>query len=199
MPEDKRLAVLNAAIEVFGKYDYKRASTDLIAVKAGISKGLLFYYFRNKRELYLAAFEYARQTTIDFIMDARMGEITDFFEMLAYAGKKKFRLMAENPHVVDFALRSYYSEKEEVSEDLKAFSLREINGSYETYFQKIDFGKFKDGANPQRILKMLLWMMDGYLHEQQMLGKSLRIPEIEEELDRWMDMFKAIFYREEYL
>ena len=49
LPEEKRQRIINAAMEVFGKNEYKRASTDLIAVKAGISKGLLFYYFHNKK------------------------------------------------------------------------------------------------------------------------------------------------------
>ena len=48
LPEEKRHQIINAAIEVFSKYDYKHASTDLIAAKAGISKGSLFYYFHNK-------------------------------------------------------------------------------------------------------------------------------------------------------
>ena len=54
LSQEKQQAVINAAMEVFGKNEYKRASTDLIAAKAGISKGLLFYYFRNKKELYLS-------------------------------------------------------------------------------------------------------------------------------------------------
>lgn len=37
LPEEKQRAVLNAAMEVFAKYDYKKASTDMIAAKAGIS------------------------------------------------------------------------------------------------------------------------------------------------------------------
>lgn len=49
LPEEKQHAIYNAAMEVFGQYDYKRASTDLIAAKAGVSKGLLFYYFHNKK------------------------------------------------------------------------------------------------------------------------------------------------------
>ncbi len=48
LSEEKKNAVVNAALEVFGTNEYKRASTDLIAAKAGISKGLLFYYFKNK-------------------------------------------------------------------------------------------------------------------------------------------------------
>ena len=49
LPEEKQLSVLNAAMEVFAEYEYKKASTDLIAAKAGVSKGLLFYYFHNKK------------------------------------------------------------------------------------------------------------------------------------------------------
>lgn len=42
LPEEQQVAIFNAAMEVFGGNEYKRASTDLIAQKAGISKGLLF-------------------------------------------------------------------------------------------------------------------------------------------------------------
>lgn len=54
LPEEKQLAIFNASKEVFGENDYKRASTDLIAKKAGISKGMLFYYwafFSQKEEV----------------------------------------------------------------------------------------------------------------------------------------------------
>ena len=47
LPEEKQQSIINAAMEVFACYDYKHASTDLIASKAGISKGLLFYYFQD--------------------------------------------------------------------------------------------------------------------------------------------------------
>lgn len=45
LEEEKQRAVFNAAMKVFSRWEYKRASTDLIAAKAGVSKGLLFYIF----------------------------------------------------------------------------------------------------------------------------------------------------------
>ena len=48
LPEEKRRRIVNAAMEAFGKNEYKRASTDDIAARAGISKGLLFHYFGSK-------------------------------------------------------------------------------------------------------------------------------------------------------
>ncbi len=59
LPADRRLRITNAGFEVFGSNEYKRASPELIAAKASISKGLLFYYFHNKRSLYLYLAEYA--------------------------------------------------------------------------------------------------------------------------------------------
>ena len=56
LPEEKQLRILNAAMEVFAQNDYKKVSTDLIAAKAEVSKGLLFYYFRNKKELYFSVY-----------------------------------------------------------------------------------------------------------------------------------------------
>ncbi len=47
LPEEKRHQIINAAIEVFSKYDYKHASTDLIAAKAGISKGSIIFIIRR--------------------------------------------------------------------------------------------------------------------------------------------------------
>ena len=55
---EKQARITNAAPEVFARNDYKHASTDDIAAKAGISKGLLFYYFRNKQSLYLYLYDY---------------------------------------------------------------------------------------------------------------------------------------------
>ena len=56
LPKEKRRRILNAALEVFAHSDYKRASAEAIAMKAGISKGLLFYYFKNKQALYEACY-----------------------------------------------------------------------------------------------------------------------------------------------
>ncbi|WP_432764423.1 TetR/AcrR family transcriptional regulator [Hungatella hathewayi] len=49
LPQEKQMRIINAGLEVFSKNDYKHAVTDEIARKAGISKGLLFYYFHNKK------------------------------------------------------------------------------------------------------------------------------------------------------
>ncbi|MDE6982980.1 MAG: hypothetical protein K2O99_00345 [Lachnospiraceae bacterium] len=46
--------------------------------------------------------------------DSKMSEILDFFELMTYAAIKKIRVLVENPYIVDFAVRSFYTDKEEM-------------------------------------------------------------------------------------
>ena len=53
LPEEKQQAIINAGFRVFSQNTYKKSPVSEVAKEAGISKSLLFYYFRNKKELYL--------------------------------------------------------------------------------------------------------------------------------------------------
>ncbi|MDP4147701.1 MAG: helix-turn-helix domain-containing protein, partial [Bacillota bacterium] len=59
LPLDKQKNLINAGYKVFATYPYKKASMLAISEEAGISKSLLFYYFRNKEEYYLYLFDTA--------------------------------------------------------------------------------------------------------------------------------------------
>lgn len=107
LPTEKQLAIFNASMEVFAKNDYKKASTDDIAAKAGISKGLLFYYFHNKKTLYLETYDYVIRVGRSAVDDPHLFEITDFFELLTYATEKKLQIMTKMPYLYDFALRAF--------------------------------------------------------------------------------------------
>lgn len=199
LPEEKQMIILNSAMEVFAKYDYKKASTDLIAAKAGVSKGLLFYYFHNKKELYFAVHEYAMKTVAEAVVDSKLMELTDFYEFITYATMKKMKVLKRHPYIMDFSIRSFYSEKEEISNDLQSTASQGITNTFDTYFAGIDFSKFKDDIEPRSIYRMLIWMIDGYLHELRMQGKMVSPEEIEKVLFSWVDLFKRSTYKEEFL
>lgn len=198
LDEEKRLKIINAAMEVFGRNEYKKASTDLIAVKAGVSKGLLFYYFRNKKELYMYIYDYLIEIMKEQIADKTFLELTDFFELLKYAASGKAWMLDKNPYIMDFAVRAFYSDKETVSEDLKSVNTMQEEILYQTYFGHIDTFKFRDGIEPFKVYKMLRWMGDGYIHDIQMSGREFDIDELLNEFNDWMDMMKKLVYKEEY-
>ena len=49
--------ILRAAAQVFAQQGYQAATIDAIAERAGIGKGTVYEYFRNKQELFFAIFD----------------------------------------------------------------------------------------------------------------------------------------------
>lgn len=77
--DQTRARILEAALQEFSAHGLAGARTDQIAVAAGVNKALLFYYFENKENLYIAALESAAGRVRDtamavFMRDASPGE-----------------------------------------------------------------------------------------------------------------------------
>lgn len=59
--EDKEQAILESARKFFFRYGFKKTSMDEIAEDAGVSKGTLYNYFKNKEDLFIRNSEAKRQ------------------------------------------------------------------------------------------------------------------------------------------
>ncbi|WP_029505106.1 TetR/AcrR family transcriptional regulator [Lachnoclostridium phytofermentans] len=199
LPEEKQLKVINAAMEVFAKNEYKHAVTDDIASKAGISKGLLFYYFKNKKNLYLHVFHYTMDVMRKQILDEKFQEIDDFFELLEYASYKKCAIIEKNPYLMDFTMKCIFGDKENVSPELQKDISKETGTIYSVYFKNINLNKFREDISPEYLTRMLTWMSEGYVLEKKMQGKCLIIEDIMADFKRWSQVFRKIAYKEEYL
>jgi AcrR family transcriptional regulator len=51
-PDDRPEEILDAAMDVFGEVGFARAKLDLVAKRAGVSKGTLYLYFDSKEALF---------------------------------------------------------------------------------------------------------------------------------------------------
>ncbi|MCY9806262.1 TetR/AcrR family transcriptional regulator [Lentilactobacillus senioris] len=97
----KKAAILKAALHEFAISGYG-ASTDLIAAKAGVSKGTVFRYFANKATLYSEVVD----TALDNVMNQAdltvWTESTDLVSMIVRATQYKLELAQRFPD--EFAL-----------------------------------------------------------------------------------------------
>ena len=198
LPKERKTRILVAAIEVFAKNDYKRASTDEIASKAGISKGLLFYYFKNKKTLYLYLAEHLKRMIEAHLQKEVLEGIDDFFELLDYGMEQKVSLMEKMPWVLDFSVRMYYNTDKEVYAGVQRYIVSMTNQMYELYFSHIDTTKFREGVDPQQVLRMLIFLVDGYLHWQMISGEHIELGPLVKEYAVWKETLIKYAYREEY-
>ena len=199
LPKEKQLKIINAGMEYFGKYGYKKAVTDDIAARAGISKGLLFHYFDNKKNFYLFLYDFSEKLMMKYINMDDIKNIDDFFELINYGAEKKLLLISHYPYILNFILKAYYLHKEDVSSELNQRIKKTIDNVFDIYFRYFDFNKFKDDIDPRQVYHMLLWMGDGYLMDKQRMGKDFDVDEMLKEFKEWERMFKMMCYKEEYL
>ncbi len=90
--------IIDAAIEVFSRTNYDKATTAMIAREAGVAEGTLYKYFPNKKELFLACVRYVEQSLIARYA-ALYEELKD--QPLAYlhkVGNSYFDWLKENPN-----------------------------------------------------------------------------------------------------
>lgn len=95
LQEQKRRQILDAAATVFAAKGFHKALMDDVAARAGIGKGTIYRYFRDKEELFFS------------ILDAGMDDLKA--QLQVAAGRKNApdrKLAAMVNTLVDFALRN---------------------------------------------------------------------------------------------
>ena len=120
LPEERQDLIRNSAMLEFGDNTFKKTSADSIAKRAGVSKGLLFHYFKDKRELYLYLFHYALEVCIKkyMMITYDFGE-TDFFLALEMGQKVKMDMVRRCPGLFRFVMRAYYERDSLLSPHLR--------------------------------------------------------------------------------
>lgn len=198
LPKEKKERILQAAIEVFAQNDYKHASTDEIASRAGISKGLLFYYFHDKKTLYFYLGEYLKRMIENHLKKEVLMGIDDFFDLLDYGIEGKLKLFEKMPWVLEFSVRMYYNTEKDISPVIKKYIVSMTNQMYDLYFSHVDTSRFREGVSPREVLQTLIFLTDGYLHWQLMSGGKIELKPLMQEYARWKQMMIGYAYKEEY-
>lgn len=104
--EETRRRIVEAAMRLFAQHGFDRTSTATIAKEAGVSQGIIFHYFENKRKLFwtvvLEGVEEAdsRKKALEEI-----AEQTDPVEKLRLYGRSMVQRVEENPELNEILTR----------------------------------------------------------------------------------------------
>lgn len=198
LPEPKQKKIIYSAVRVFAEKEYKYASTDRMAELAGISKGLLFFYFKNKKSLYLYVYDYLIGLIVRQLEDMEFKEEHDFFKLFELSIRVKSALMKDNPYIHGFLLKARYEENEAVKQELSDRNKTFLEEMFPRWFPEVDFSKFKEDVDPRDVFMLLYYLGDGYLREA-VRRIDFDLDRVCEDYERWMDWIKKSVYRKEYL
>ena len=158
---EKKKRILEAAYNEFSRNTYDNASTNRIVKEAGIGKGMLFFYFNSKKDLYIylveEGIEYIKREYVDKIDENE----TDFLEKWKIISRVKFEAYKKRPYIFNFMANVYLnSDMEGLPENLKR-RIKEISGvGYGKLFRNIDTSLFRSDFTEEKLLGISLMISD---------------------------------------
>lgn len=198
LSKERQDTIINAALHVFAKYDYKKASTDEIASLASISKGLIFHYFGSKKGLYLFLYDYAANFILGEMRKFTDISETDFFKIIVNSQSCKMSMLAKHPDCMTFIVKAFYEDSPEVKSEIDTTFGDIEKSAAESFLARADLSKLRDDVSPEKLVNIILWFAEGFMRT--------RTPEELTDLEKlnntyleYLEMLRRLVYKPEYL
>lgn len=196
----KQKRILNAALKEFAEKGFKQASTNKIVKEASIGKGMLFYYFKKKQDLYFYLIDYAVTTMISDFFGRINKQESDFIERLKQIAKVKLHYYDENPNISNFLATVYLNDEVELPDRLKKRLAEAVEEGNMIMFENVDKTLLRNDVDPDKVFHIIRWSIDGYQNEIMQLFKGTKIAHIDlepywEDFYGYLDILKTAFYK----
>jgi TetR/AcrR family transcriptional regulator len=200
LEKEKQVRIVNAAIKEFAQKGYENASTNEMVKEAGISKGLLFHYFQNKKQLYLFLYEYCVDLLVNEVFEKVDMVETDFFARVRQVALVKMELLKKYPQVLKFLESAYIEDANEVKPVIENRQNEFIKVNTKKIFEGIDISRFREGVDIQKVLKIVIWAFEKMAEEELQKAKLSPTHEIDYErvfleADEYFEIFTKCFYK----
>lgn len=194
LSEEKQNAIINAGFKVFARNSYKRSPVNEIAIEAGISKSLLFFYFRNKKELYIFLLKKSEELTKRTLMESGVMNGTDIFDIMYRGLLAKASMMKKYPDMGNFSIKAYYEKDSEVVKDVQKIVAPYTKMETNMTLPPLDKSKFKEGLDLNMMYQDMYLASEGYLWRMQQTDR-LDIDRMVADYKKIIDFWKSIYLK----
>lgn len=189
--------IVNSAFEVFSKNDLEKASTNMVVKQAGISRGLLYHYFKDKQELFDFLLFFSMKVVMNDLTKKTNWEDSDFMNRLRQGVIIKIEQINKYPYMIDFYTKyaNKINKSSIVNQTEEYFpGIREKFYSY-----NLDFSNVKEDVDVDKMISVIKHTFRGvitdYLDLTRERNKKLDIEVIAEKIDDFIIFFRKQFYK----
>ncbi|MEG6567029.1 TetR/AcrR family transcriptional regulator [Thermoanaerobacterium saccharolyticum] len=156
LSDEKRNRIIEASLREFSEKGYMRASTNEIVKNAGISKGLLFHYFKSKKNLFIYLFDRIVEEFVAAFYEFIDDSPSDIFERLMNWTIIKFKLYFKKPVEYRFLTVSIYDSPEEIKDDILKRYERISSEIMKKFMENLDLSSFRKDVDIDRALSFIM-------------------------------------------
>lgn len=182
-----------AGYKVFGENTYNKASMQTLADEAGVSKALIFHYFRNKMTLYQWLFEEAFKT-INVMNDLDLQDNSDFFELIDQVIVKRLDMMKTSRIIYSFIQRVYESSKLDNHEAI-FYEIHQLNlKRKQSILSCVDRSKFRNEEDIECLYDLIIDLSNGYY--QKMNHEDFSDERVLKPYKAYLNSLRSHYYKE---
>ncbi|MGM0216088.1 TetR/AcrR family transcriptional regulator [Enterococcus sp. AZ109] len=197
LDNQRRDAVLNAALKEFALKGYDQASTNQIAKDANMSKALMFHYVKNKQELFLTTYQYFTDLLEQNYFRKLDFKEHDIFLRLRQSYLLQLQLIKQYPWILEFDQLSVKTNSVEINREVAKYT--KASHCNQQLFEGIDTSKFRPELAIEKSLQFILWANIGFTDQLVEEIKLDRNKELDDQaiivaLDDHLNELKKLFY-----
>lgn len=193
LPEEKKKRIIDVCIEEFARNGYEKASTNNIVKMAGISKGAIFHYFGNKKNLYLYILDYVISYMTKKLHDIIGTPSADIFERIMNKGLAKIRLAYEEPLMYEVIYMAFISTPEELKEEIQNRYNKMYAESIMVFMKDIDMSSFRKDINQRKALEIVILLIDALSNKYINIFRNKGADEVLLEMDKVVEEYRQYF------
>lgn len=197
LENDKLERIINSGFKEFSTQTFKKASTNSIVKDAGISRGLLYHYFKDKEDLYEFLTFFSFEIMITALEEKFNWGESDLLTRFVNVTEQKFKVMQRYPYIMDFYIQSMITKD---TDNVKR-TYRERIEKFETdfYGRGVDYTLFNEDLDKEECLSIIKWTIRGL--GDHVIKKSLEangdydMEVFIQKVKKYMETFRKMMYK----
>ncbi len=194
LSSEKKKSILNASMKEFIRGGYEKSSMNTIVETAGISKGSLFYYFENKKMLYLYLFEICEQMILDTAKEGIREEDKDFISRVQHNIKGNIALLRDYPLIYGFISSCKGESSIKVKSDIDILKEKNANQLFARLYKEIDHSLFRNEIDVDLSVYTIKTTMFQIVHDYLNNGE-INNDDVLNKIDEVALFFKTALYK----
>lgn len=187
LPDSKKEQILQVCIEEFARNGYTNTSTNTLVKRLGISKGLLFLYFKSKKDLYLYLVDYLTEVIVDFFFEeSEAMESQKSLNSFGNLGEYYKILLQKKPDYILFMLEAFLNTPVDIRTEIET----KHGKAHDHFLQHLNTDGFRKDVDLEAVANLLHLTT---FHIGQMVFTDYRetdsINNISKNIETYLDMF----------
>jgi AcrR family transcriptional regulator len=174
LPEAEKLSILKACIEEFAQKGYEKASTNAIVQTSGIPKGTLFFFFGNKKNLYLYVIDHAVTLYTQMTLQSSVEMPDDLFERLLFLGRERMKFALNQPQLYKLFYNAFINTPEDIQNELRQRYSASYTPSMQMLTTGLDHSRFKPDVNVDKVIELIYLILEGLLSKSVPVFQKLK-------------------------